>query len=78
MLLKEAKKHLEVIGSATIVGVHAILWGCQIIAGRVTNTSWLLDVKDVCFIVPCVFVFGVGRVAVHEHVWAGLLQETEH
>ena len=58
--------------------MNAILRGSQIIAGRIADTSWLLNVEHVGLIVPGVRVLSVVYVAVLEYVRARLLQKAEH
>lgn len=76
--VEPAKKDLEVVMCAAVVGVRAILRSRQVVAGRKANACRLLDVQDVGLVVPGPLVGSVGRVAVPQYVGAGLLQEAEH
>ena len=78
VLLVPSKYSSEVVCSVGVIIEDAILGCSDLITIGVADTSWLFNVKHVCFSVPRVVTFGEGLITVFEVVRSMFLSKTKH
>lgn len=64
-----------VLRNVVIIPTVALIW---ITAVAISDTSWLFDVKDICFSIPTVVALFEGGFAISDEIWTILLKERKH